>query len=142
MSFDQNLIRVTTIGVVFLLILAFLTYGNIFKKQGIETTIIQERCTDCYARIDTLKKDYERQISFLKSDLHDKEIDLRILREQPNSNRNCQSLDELRAENEKLKVRLVQLQNEQKNYDDIVTQFEKCREAYRKITRRIDEINS
>jgi hypothetical protein len=40
MPFDQNLIRVTTIGVVFLLILAFLTYGNIFKKPDTDHVVI------------------------------------------------------------------------------------------------------
>jgi hypothetical protein len=89
MPFDQNLAKVTTIGIIFLLVLGYLTYDNLTRNNSADIVINDNGCDDCELSLGSLKFKYSKEIDDLKRQIKDKEIDIRLIKERENGERQC-----------------------------------------------------
>lgn len=73
MSFDQNLIRVSIIGVVFLIIFGFILHSS-YQKIEDRNKDIDADCSDCYLQTKTITQEHHRRIEELLKELKDREV--------------------------------------------------------------------
>lgn len=74
MSFDTNLAKVTSIGIVFLVILALLNYWTYIgnpKQERVEPSL---DCREAIARLEKAKATYQNEIDDLNGLIRSKEI--------------------------------------------------------------------
>lgn len=78
MPFDPYLVKITSLGVVFLLVLAFITYTGI-RREAVSPNLPE--CHECDRDLDASRRSYAQKIEELNKEIRDKEIEIRILRE-------------------------------------------------------------
>ena len=125
MAYDQNLIRIGSIGIAFLIVLCFLNY---FERQKAENSyipppVIDSACEDRYDVLSTYSRTYSKQIDDLNREIRSKDIEIRVLKDSPNRSPECQNVDQLRYEIETLKNDVMECEKSKLNHYHVEEQF-------------------
>ena len=103
MAYDQYLVKITTIGIVFLVVLGFLNYHNLFSKPEADSIdfVAPSKCDGCYGSLETTRRRYSNEVAELKRGIEDRNIEIRILKERVDktsaaTTAGCEDVDRLK----------------------------------------------